>query len=109
MIIHPPTDEANPGNRKEKATVETFVVGDDIEKGESMQWMVEGGKWKASFLLPDREDDGSSKSGLLISETVVPGFEFRDHDFLRKENLEELVTKEQAEEMGWLVRKSLDN
>jgi len=31
--------------------------------------------------LPD-EEGGKESQGLLISETVVPGFEFCDHDFL---------------------------
>ena len=45
------------------------------------QWIVEGGKFKASFLLPDTEGGNESAKGLLISETVVPGFDYRDHDF----------------------------
>lgn len=48
-----------------KAGIETFVVGQDIEKGERLQWVVEGGKYKGTFLLPD---DGGSSNGLLISE-----------------------------------------
>lgn len=59
------TDEANPG---EKARVETFVVGHDVEKGERLQWIVDGDIYKASFLLPDDESSGGSQQGLLISE-----------------------------------------
>lgn len=87
-----------------KARVETFVVGQDVEKGERLQWIVEGGKFKASFLLPDG-GDGQGSDGLLISETVVPGFEFTDHDFLGMEDFETLVTDEQRKELEWLVRK----
>ncbi|TVY48569.1 Uncharacterized protein LCER1_G008274, partial [Lachnellula cervina] len=58
-----------PGTEKR---IETFVVGKDIEKGEKLQWIVEGGKFKASYLLPDEDGGVESKSGLLISETVVP-------------------------------------
>ncbi len=61
-------------------------------------------RMQASFLLPD-EKDGESSDGLLISETVVPGFEFEDHDFLEQERFETLVTPEQAKEMEWMVRK----
>ena len=62
MLIH--ADEAGPG---QKARIETFVVGQDIGAGERLQWIVEGGKYKASFLLPDI--DGTMESdGLLISE-----------------------------------------
>ena len=62
MIIH--ADEKEEGK---KARIETFVVGHDIHGGERVQWLVEGGKYKASFLLPDVEG-GSDSEGLLISE-----------------------------------------
>jgi len=91
------------------ARVESFVVGHDLAKGERLQWIVEGGKYKASYLLPDKENNGRSPSertsGLLISETVVPGFEFTDHDFLTAEALKGLVSKEVVEELGWLLNK----
>ncbi|KAF2452855.1 RmlC-like cupin domain-containing protein [Lineolata rhizophorae] len=104
VLLH--ADESGEGGEgKEKVRVETFVVGKDLSKGERLQWVVEGGKYKASFLLEDEEGVEGSEGGLLISETVVPGFEYKDHDFLRKERLEEFVTPEQAEEMAWLVRR----
>ncbi|KAL2011588.1 hypothetical protein VTN00DRAFT_4306 [Thermoascus crustaceus] len=91
---------------KKKARIETFVVGHDISKGEKLQWIVEGGKYKASFLLPDREGDPEGRTeGLLISETVVPGFEFADHDFMRPETMDELLTPEQVKELNWMLRK----
>lgn len=62
VIIH--ADEKENG---EKARIETFVVGHDIHGGEKLQWLVEGGKYKASFLLPDAEGRSESE-GLLISE-----------------------------------------
>lgn len=62
MIIH--ADRVQKG---EKARIETFVVGHNIQNGETLQWVVEGGKYKASFLLPD-VDDSSTSEGLLISE-----------------------------------------
>ena len=62
VIIH--ADEAKSG---QKARLETFVVGHNIAKGEKMQWIVEGGKYKASFLLPDK-GHGANSNGLLISE-----------------------------------------
>ncbi|KAF2159237.1 hypothetical protein M409DRAFT_71136 [Zasmidium cellare ATCC 36951] len=87
-----------------KARVETFIVGQNVLAGERLQWIVDGGKYKCSFLLPD---EGSSNSeGLLISETVVPGFEYSDHDFMKAERMDALVTKEQAEEMNWMLRKA---
>lgn len=64
MIIHP-ADEGE--GRGQKARIETFVVGQNIGKGERLQWIVEGDTYKASFLLPD--DEGANESGgLLISE-----------------------------------------
>ena len=68
--------------------------------------IVEGGKYKASFLLPDHGDGAPDKSdGLLISETVVPGFVYSDHDFMKKERLEALVTAEEAKTLEWLLKK----
>jgi predicted cupin superfamily sugar epimerase len=103
------TDEK--GNEKDfwtggKARVETFVVGQDVMAGEQLQWIVEGGKYKASFLLEDAvAAAGGEGTGCLISETVVPGFEYEDHDFLKMERAEVLLTREQLEEMGWMVRR----
>ena len=99
VLIH--ADEVMPhygshdGVRR-KARVETFVVGLDTDKGERLQWVVEGGKYKASYLLEDDDGSGESVGGLLISETVVPGFEYCDHDFLREERFEALVSEEQV-------------
>lgn len=87
-----------------KARVEVLTVGQDVLKGERLQWVVEGGKYKSSFLLLDVEG-GRDSEGLLISETVVPGFEYVDHDFMGHERLDALVTKEQAEQLRWMVRK----
>jgi predicted cupin superfamily sugar epimerase len=39
----------------------------------------------------------------LISETVVPEFEYCDHEILSKKGLRELVGEEKAEELGWLL------
>ena len=117
VVIH--ADEAQ---EAQKARIETFVVGHDMRAGERLQWLVEGDKYKASFLLPDR--DGAAESeGLLISEvsenpltvrfhrfisnhhfqTVVPGFEFSDHNFMPPEVLPQLVSPEQYEELKWLL------
>lgn len=97
------SDERAMWQRGKKARVETFIVGHDVAKGERLQWIVEGGKYKASYILPDSEGGVESK-GLLISETVVPGFEYADHDFLRAGRFESLVTEAQANEMRWMLR-----
>ncbi|KAI5211993.1 hypothetical protein E4T38_00886 [Aureobasidium subglaciale] len=108
VIIH--ADEVMPSYDthsaiRSKARVETFIVGQNVEKGERLQWIVDGGKYKSSFLLPLEGEDAADNNGLLISETVVPGFEYSDHDFMRIDRLEALVTKEQADEMRWMLRK----
>lgn len=95
VVIH-----ANEAGKEKR--IETFIVGPNIERGEKLQWIVEGDKYKASYLLPD-EDEGVHSQGLLISETVVPGFEFCDHDFLSRRGLEELIGAENAEELSWLL------
>ena len=89
-----------------KARIETFVVGRNVEKGEKLQWIVEGGTYKGSFLLPD-DPSGRGSDGLLISETVVPGFEWGDHDYMKPERLEALVTEEQRNELEWMLRKDV--
>lgn len=85
--------------------VETFIVGQDVARGERLQWIVEGDHYKASYLLPDREGGDDSSEGLLISETVVPGFEYCDHDFLARGGLRELLGAERAKGLEWLVRR----
>ncbi|KAH8820867.1 RmlC-like cupin domain-containing protein [Xylogone sp. PMI_703] len=96
VIIH--ADEEG----KEKR-IETFLVGQNIAAGERLQWIVEGDKYKASYLLPDTDDSGESSSGLLISETVIPGFEFCDHDFLKAGALKGLVGDETGRKLEWLL------
>ena len=102
VIIHADED-GGPGNQR----IESFVVGQNVQRGERLQWIVEGGKFKASFLLPDTgadgEEAGGSSEGLLISETVVPGFEFCDHDFLSVQGLRDLVGEEIAKSLSWLL------
>lgn len=100
------------------------MVGQDLHDGEKVQWIVEGGKYKASYLLPDAEGRLESE-GLLISEvrnfantadplyclqlliflsqTVVPGFEFTDHNFMPPETLPDLISDQQADELRWLL------
>ncbi|KND89644.1 Uncharacterized protein TOPH_05691 [Tolypocladium ophioglossoides CBS 100239] len=91
----------HPGGR-----VESFVVGPDVQRGEKLQWAVDGGVWKASYLLerPDKDAEGpDTNEGLLISETVVPGFEYADHEFLSRERCAEILPEELAKELAWLV------
>ncbi|KAK6541484.1 hypothetical protein TWF694_007293 [Orbilia ellipsospora] len=106
IILHVDEWDGTPGSCR----IEDWVVGADIAGGERLQWMVEGGKYKASYLLPaegegDAKMDGEGVEGCLISEVVVPGFEFTDHDYLTWDRLVALVGQKQAEELEWLIRK----
>ena len=77
-------------------TVQTFRVGFDFAAGEVAQWVVPGGVWKASF-ISDKD------SHLLISEVVVPGFEYLDHTFMEYAELLKLVGEAKAQELKWLL------
>ncbi|KAH7148686.1 RmlC-like cupin domain-containing protein [Dactylonectria macrodidyma] len=90
--------------------LESFIVGRAVERGERLQWVVQGGVWKASYLLEAEdgaaEDVGATEpEGLLISETVVPGFEYADHEFLSERRLGELLPEKDAAALSWLARK----
>ncbi|OAA33539.1 Cupin, RmlC-type [Moelleriella libera RCEF 2490] len=86
--------------------IETYIVGFDTDKGERMQWIVEGGVWKASFLLGERDDPSEEprSEGLLITETVVPGFEYADHEFLDRGRCTEMLSHDRAAEIDWLIK-----
>ncbi|QLL32442.1 hypothetical protein HG536_0C06110 [Torulaspora globosa] len=79
--------------------VKSFKVGFDYANGEVSQWVVPGEVYKASFLVPNEEFSNS----LLISEVVVPGFDFEDHSFMSEDQLLELVGKERAEKLKFLL------
>lgn len=49
VVIH--ADEVKCGDEGKKAQIETFLVGPDAGRGERQQWVVEGGKYKASFFV----------------------------------------------------------
>ena len=42
----------------------------------------------------------------LILQVVVPGFDFGDLDFLRRDKMEELLTAEQVRELSWMLKPS---
>ncbi|KAJ0355953.1 hypothetical protein COL154_001473 [Colletotrichum chrysophilum] len=85
--------------------IESFVVGKNIAAGERLQWVVEGGDYKASFILPNEDGKKEASEGLLITEFAVPGFEFCDHDFLTKDKLLSLVGEEKAMQLEWMLLK----
>lgn len=75
------------------------TLGANSAAGEVKQLFVPGGWWKASE-IPEadlaglaKDDKGAYKQGegeevgCIISEVVVPGFDFEDHKFLGEEEL----------------------
>lgn len=105
VVIHADEDDvSDPSFPSTGKRIETFVVGPRVDRGEKLQWIVEGGKYKASFLLPDDDGEGATSEGLLISETVVPGFEYCDHDFLTPQGLADMVAPEHLPALSGLVR-----
>lgn len=40
----------------------------------------------------------------LVLQVVVPGFDFADLDFLRRDKMEELLTAEQVRELSWMLK-----
>ncbi|MDB5967806.1 MAG: hypothetical protein JWQ90_256 [Hydrocarboniphaga sp.] len=54
-------------------SLRTVTLG--IEPGQSLFLAVPGGVWKASELPPD-------VAHALVSEVVLPGFDYADHDFM---------------------------
>ncbi|KAL3495212.1 RmlC-like cupin domain-containing protein [Aspergillus germanicus] len=88
-------------HRNHSRTVHTLHRGRGRER---LQWVVEGGDYKASYLLPDDDGEEGESSGLLITETVVPGFDMADHDFLTPQNMEKLLTEDKVRELDWLLR-----
>ena len=89
------------------------VMGPDTSRGEVRQLYVESGVWKMSRLLEEdvrevREGLASSESvGCLITEVVVPGFEWEDHRWMRKADLEELFPLKSEEEEDALKMRKL--
>lgn len=83
--------------------IEKFKVGFNVANGERTQWVVEPGVYKGCYLIPTNDNEESNKDCLLISEVVVPGFDFQDMKFLDIHKLIELVGEKTAEDLTWLI------
>ncbi|KAF5365927.1 hypothetical protein D9758_006688 [Tetrapyrgos nigripes] len=77
--------------------VEVKVMGENISAGESRLLLVPTNVWKSSRLLPEdiksaseEPQDKRNKCFSLITEVVVPGFEFEDHKYMKMQDLEAL-------------------
>lgn len=87
---------------KPNGEIESFKVG--FNKGERTQWVVEPGTFKGCYLIPEAGVGGESNSDcMLVSEVVVPGFNFEDMVFLDKEKLTEKVGKYEADRLEFLL------
>lgn len=67
-----------------QGNVSTVKLGNNIDQGEAPQLLVKGGYWKASELLIDQADP--EQYG-LISEAVVPGFDYQDMQIANSNDL----------------------
>jgi uncharacterized protein len=76
-------------------------MGPNAAKGEVRQLYVGTGVWKTSRLLSDDVQSGEDKDriGCLISEVVVPGFEWVDHQWMRASDLDALYSGSNSDEM----------
>ncbi|EPQ28662.1 uncharacterized protein PFL1_03965 [Pseudozyma flocculosa PF-1] len=72
------------------------TMGEDFERGEVRQLLVEGGWWKVSEVPPEDRRAVEERSadpqrvGALITECVTPGFHWDDHTYLNVERLKDL-------------------
>ncbi|KAJ2930552.1 hypothetical protein H1R20_g6546, partial [Candolleomyces eurysporus] len=80
-------------------------MGSNATAGEKRQLIVGTGVWKMSQLLAEDIKAAESENdkelvNCLITEVVVPGFQWMDHKFLTRDGLDELfkdVDKEERE------------
>ncbi|KAE8259798.1 hypothetical protein A4X13_0g770 [Tilletia indica] len=91
-----------PGQRPR---IKEVVVGTDSERGEVRQLLVEGGDegwWKMSEILEEdipkdsEGDEALERVGCLISEVVIPAFDWADHQYMRESDLRRLFGDDEA-------------
>jgi predicted cupin superfamily sugar epimerase len=87
-LIHPPTAGGPP-------KIERVVMGTDTKAGELRQLLVGTGVWKMSQIPEaDLRSRGKEEVGCLITEVVVPGFAWEDHQYLTLNGLKELFARD---------------
>lgn len=89
------------GEEGEKKRVESFVVGKDVEAGERVVWIVEGGKYKASFLEAEEGVD-EWESRLLISEVSCPDHMSGYDSVATLKAIEKIELTETADGCAWV-------
>ncbi|EPQ59274.1 hypothetical protein GLOTRDRAFT_136190 [Gloeophyllum trabeum ATCC 11539] len=75
--------------------IEKKIVGTNAAAGELRQLLVGTGVWKMSRVLPEdraaaKTDEEKDHVGCLITEVVVPGFAWEDHQYLTLDGLHKL-------------------
>ncbi|CAD6887864.1 unnamed protein product [Tilletia controversa] len=94
---HPPAGQ--------RPRIKEVIVGPDSAGGEVRQLLVEGGDggwWKRSEIVAeDIPKDGEADEvrehvGCLISEVVIPGFDWADHRYMREADLRQLFGDDEA-------------
>ncbi|KII85617.1 hypothetical protein PLICRDRAFT_44946 [Plicaturopsis crispa FD-325 SS-3] len=102
-----------PGN---PPTIEKKIMGANASAGELRQLIVGTGVWKMSQLLPEDiksavTQEEKDHTGCLITEVVVPGFHWEDHQFLTLKTLKDLFKdspggEEKIKELSPFVKKT---
>lgn len=64
--------------------ISEHILGPDRVSGQTPQLIVHGGDWKASELIQDNNDF------TLLSEVVLPGFEYAENELARFETISNL-------------------
>ncbi|KAF8657590.1 hypothetical protein AX16_002171 [Volvariella volvacea WC 439] len=84
-----------PGNPPK---IEKHILGTNAEAGETRFLVLGTGVWKMSRLLDEdlkkaeNDPDVRDRTHCLITEVVVPGFHWEDHQYLTAEGLKELFS-----------------
>ncbi|KAH6910338.1 RmlC-like cupin domain-containing protein [Coprinopsis sp. MPI-PUGE-AT-0042] len=81
-----------PGSQGQAPKIETKIIGPNVSAGETRLLIVGTGIWKMSRLLKDdidavKTDEEKDRVNCLITEVVVPGFDWEDHKYLTREGL----------------------
>ncbi|KAK0529462.1 hypothetical protein OC834_003681 [Tilletia horrida] len=105
--------EAHPAKGR-RPRIKEVIVGADSARGEVRQLLVEGGEhgwWKMSQ-VPERdvrhaaeaEEGQRERVGCLISEVVIPGFDWKDHRYMQTSDLRRLFPGQDDEDKAALTR-----
>ncbi|WP_298533133.1 cupin domain-containing protein [uncultured Algibacter sp.] len=71
-----------------KGLYNNVVIGNDLEKGELPQYVVNAGDWFAAEVI-------SSNAYTLLGCTVSPGFDFKDFELAERHSLTQLFPEHQ--------------